>query len=318
MPARPTQHSADLLVIGWGLAGLVAAAEAVSAGRRVVIVDQEPRTNLGGQAWWSFGGLFFIDSPEQRRLGVKDSLELARQDWFGTAGFDRDEDAWPRRWAEAYLQFAHHEKRAWLREKGLGFFPVVGWAERGGDTALGPGNSVPRFHITWGTGPGIVAPFAAAVEAAEAAGRLTILPRHRVTRLTTTGGVVTGAAGDILAPSGAARGAASSREVVDAFEVTASATVVTSGGIGGNHDLVRQNWPARLGTAPESMVTGVPAYVDGSMLAITTQSGARVINADRMWHYVEGIQNVDPVWPGHGIRILPGPSSALIHRPGCS
>lgn len=316
MPARPTQHSADLLVIGWGLAGLVAAAEAVSAGRRVVIVDQEPRTNLGGQAWWSFGGLFFIDSPEQRRLGVKDSLELARQDWFGTAGFDRDEDAWPRRWAEAYLQFAHHEKRAWLREKGLGFFPVVGWAERGGDTALGPGNSVPRFHITWGTGPGIVAPFAAAVEAAEAAGRLTILPRHRVTRLTTTGGVVTGAAGDILAPSGAARGAASSREVVDAFEVTASATVVTSGGIGGNHDLVRQNWPARLGTAPESMVTGVPAYVDGSMLAITTQSGARVINADRMWHYVEGIQNVDPVWPGHGIRILPGPSSVWLDATG--
>jgi len=162
-----TPLSADVLVIGWGLAGLVAAAEALDAGRRVILVDQEPRTNLGGQAWWSFGGLFFIDSPEQRRLGIKDSLELATQDWLGNAGFDRPEDEWPRRWAEAYLQFAAGEKRAWLRERGVGFFPVVGWADRGGYGAIGPGNSVPRFHITWGTGPGIVAPFAAAVEQGE-------------------------------------------------------------------------------------------------------------------------------------------------------
>ena len=166
----PAPHQTDVLVIGWGLAGLVAAAEAAAAGRRVTIIDQEPRSNLGGQAWWSFGGLFFIDSPEQRRLGIRDSIELARQDWLGTAGFDRDEDLWPRRWADAYLDFAQGEKRAWLREKGVGFFPIVGWAERGGYTATGPGNSVPRFHITWGTGPGLVAPFQAAVEAAEADG----------------------------------------------------------------------------------------------------------------------------------------------------
>ncbi|GAA1965504.1 FAD-binding dehydrogenase [Microbacterium deminutum] len=316
MPAAPTTHSADVLVIGWGLAGLVAASEAVAAGKRVVIVDQEPRTNLGGQAWWSFGGLFFIDSPEQRRMGITDSLDLARQDWFGTASFDREEDAWPRRWAEAYLQFAHQEKRAWLREKGVGFFPVVGWAERGGYTALGPGNSVPRFHITWGTGPGIVAPFQSEVEAGESQGRVTILGRHRVISLTTVDGAVTGAAGDILAPSGAARGVASSREVVGAFEITAAATIVSSGGIGGNHDLVRKNWPARLGTPPATMVTGVPAYVDGSMLAISEEAGARLINGDRMWHYVEGIQNWDPVWPDHGIRILPGPSSIWLDATG--
>ncbi|WP_417562686.1 FAD-binding dehydrogenase [Microbacterium sp.] len=311
-----TVLSTDVLVIGWGLAGLVAAAEATAAGKRVVIVDQEPRTNLGGQAWWSFGGLFFIDSPEQRRFGIHDSFELARQDWFATAGFDREEDAWPRRWAEAYLQFAHHEKRAWLREKGVGFFPVVGWAERGGYTATGPGNSVPRFHITWGTGPGLVAPFQAAVEQAEAAGRVTILPRHRVTTLTTADGTVTGAAGDILAPTGAARGVATGREVVGSFAVTASATIVSSGGIGGNHELVRRHWPARLGTPPASMITGVPAYVDGSMQAVADAAGARLINGDRMWHYVEGIQNWDPVWPGHGIRILPGPSSIWLDATG--
>ena len=311
-----TPLSADVLVIGWGLAGLVATAEAAQAGKRVILVDQEPRTNLGGQAWWSFGGLFLVDSPEQRRMGIRDSLELATQDWFGNAGFDRPEDEWPRRWARAYLEFAAGEKRAWLRERGVGFFPVVGWAERGGYGAIGPGNSVPRFHITWGTGPGVVAPFIAAVEQAEREGRVTILPRHRVTALEVTGGAVTGARGAILANSGALRGEASTRDEIGEFEVAAGATVVASGGIGGNHELVRAFWPERLGSAPEHMLAGVPAYVDGSMHAVSAAAGARLINEDRMWHYVEGITNWDPVWPAHGIRILPGPSSLWFDATG--
>ncbi len=309
-------HRTDVLIIGWGLAGLVAAREAARAGKRVTLVDQEPRTNLGGQAWWSFGGLFFIDSPEQRRMGVHDSLELARQDWFATAGFDRPEDHWPRAWAEAYLQFAAGEKRSWLRSLGVGFFPIVGWAERGGYTALGPGNSVPRFHITWGTGPGIVQPFADYVDEAEIAGSISVLPRHRVTSLTVTDGAVTGASGDILAPSGAARGVATSREVVGDFDIAADAVVIASGGIGGNHDLVRAAWPQRLGSPPDEMLTGVPAYVDGSMQAVGAAAGGNLINGDRMWHYVEGIRNWDPVWPGHGIRILPGPSSLWLDATG--
>lgn len=311
-----TPLSADVLVIGWGLAGLVAAGEALEAGRRVILVDQEPRTNLGGQAWWSFGGLFLIDSPEQRRMGIRDSLALATQDWLGTASFDRPEDHWPRRWAEAYLQFAAGEKRSWLRERGVGFFPVVGWAERGGYGALGPGNSVPRFHITWGTGPGVVAPFASAVEQGEREGRITILPRHRVTGLITTDGAVTGARGTILESSPAARGVESSRRAIGDFEINAGATIVSSGGIGGNHDLVRAAWPASLGVPPEHMLTGVPAYVDGSMHAVSESAGARLINGDRMWHYVEGITNWDPVWPSHGIRILPGPSSLWLDATG--
>ena len=311
-----TPLSADVLVIGWGLAGLVAAGEALEAGRSVILVDQEPRTNLGGQAWWSFGGLFFIDSPEQRRMGIRDSLALATQDWFGTASFDRPEDHWPRRWAEAYLQFAAGEKRAWLRERGVTFFPVVGWAERGGYGALGPGNSVPRFHITWGTGPGVVAPFAAAVEQGEREGRITILPRHRVTELVTTDGAVTGVRGTILESSPALRGVESSRSAIGDFEISAGATIVSSGGIGGNHDLVRAAWPASLGVPPEHMLTGVPAYVDGSMHAVSDAAGARLVNGDRMWHYVEGITNWDPVWPSHGIRILPGPSSLWLDATG--
>jgi predicted oxidoreductase len=314
--SRADDPAADAIVIGAGLAGLVATAELVAAGKRVIVLEQEPQSNLGGQAWWSFGGLFLIDSPEQRRMGVRDSLELARQDWFGSAGFDRPEDAWGERWAEAYLDFAAGEKRAWLAERGVGFFPVVGWAERGGYGANGHGNSVPRFHITWGTGPGVVAPFLRAVREGVERGLVTLKFRHRVDGLVEQGGSVVGARGSILAPDPGDRGVASNREVVGDFSVVAGATIVTSGGIGGNHDQVRKQWPERLGTPPRHMLSGVPSHVDGRMLDISAASGARLINGDRMWHYVEGIENFDPVWASHGIRILPGPSSLWLDATG--
>ncbi|WP_375409837.1 FAD-binding dehydrogenase, partial [uncultured Methylobacterium sp.] len=311
-------RDADAIVVGAGLAGLVAATELTQAGKRVVVVDQEPEQNLGGQAFWSLGGLFLIDSPEQRRLGVHDSLDLARQDWMGSAGFDRVEDHWPRAWAEAYLAFAAGEKRAWLHALGLRFFPVVGWAERGGPSATGHGNSVPRFHITWGTGPGVLAPFVARAREAEALGLLSFRFRHRVDALETSAGRVIGVRGAILEASDAVRGAMTSRVETGAFALHADAVIVASGGIGGNHDLVRRNWPARLGTPLRSMVSGVPAHVDGRMIAIAQAAGARLINPDRMWHYVEGLRNWDPIWPDHGIRVLPGPSSlwfnAIGHR----
>ena len=312
-----TVSSSDAIVVGAGLAGLVAAAELVAAGRHVTIVDQEPEASLGGQAWWSFGGLFFVDSPEQRRMGIHDSPDLARQDWFGSAGFDRDdEDHWGRQWADAYLDFAAGEKRAWLRERGVSFFPVVGWAERGGDTATGHGNSVPRFHITWGTGPGLLEPFVAAVRRGVEAGLVTLKFRHRVDELIVENGAVVGVRGRVLAPDAGERSVASNRDVVGDFEHRAGATIVASGGIGGNHDLVRAQWPARLGTPPTQMLSGVPAHVDGRMLGISEHAGARLVNGDRMWHYVEGITNYAPVWARHGIRILPGPSSLWLDAAG--
>jgi predicted oxidoreductase len=309
-------ETTDVLVVGAGLAGLTAAAEIADAGRRVVLLEQEPEQSLGGQAFWSLGGLFFVDSPEQRRMGVKDSRELALQDWMGSAQFDRAEDYWPRRWAEAYVDFAAGEKRAWLRSMGHRVFPVVGWAERGDGRADGHGNSVPRFHITWGTGPGIVEPFERRVREHVAAGRVRLAFRHRVDEVLVEGGAAVGVRGAVLEPSSVERGRASSREVVGDFEMRAQAVVVTSGGIGGNHDLVRRTWPARLGEPPRTMVAGVPAHVDGRMLQITEAAGARVINPDRMWHYVEGIRNWDPVWENHGIRILPGPSSLWLDATG--
>jgi predicted oxidoreductase len=307
---------ADVVVVGAGLAGLAAAAELADAGRRVVLLDQEPEQSLGGQAFWSFGGLFLVNSPEQRRMGIRDSRDLALQDWFGSAQFDRPEDYWPRRWAQAYVDFAAGEKRAWLHDLGHRTFPVVGWAERGDGRAEGHGNSVPRFHITWGTGPGLVEPFERRVREAVDRGLVELRFRHCVDELVKTAGVVTGVRGRVLEPSAVDRGRASSRVTVDEFEIGAQAVVVTAGGLGGNHDLVRRAWPERLGAPPTRMVSGVPAHVDGRMQLITAEAGGRVINPDRMWHYVEGVENWDPVWENHGIRILPGPSSLWLDATG--
>lgn len=308
----------DVIIVGAGLAGLVTACELLDANKKVLLVDQEPANSIGGQAFWSFGGLFLVDSPEQRRLGIKDTKELAWQDWLGTAGFDRldDEDAWGYKWAKAYVDFAAGEKYNWLKSKGIHFFPVVGWAERGGSLAGGHGNSVPRFHIVWGTGPGLVEPFAQKVLQAASTDKIEYKPRHQVTELLTTNGAVTGIHGNVLEESNIERGEKSSRVVIDTFKYTADAVVVASGGIGANIELVKKNWPARLGKPPENMVSGVPAYVDGKVLEMAEGIGGRIVNRDRMWHYTEGLKNWNPIWPNHGIRILPGPSSMWFDATG--
>lgn len=308
----------DVIVVGAGLAGLTAVCELIDTGKKVLLVDQEPASSIGGQAYWSFGGLFLVDSPEQRRMGVKDSYELAWQDWIGTAGFDRleDEDSWGYKWAKAYVEFAAGEKYTWLKSKGIKFFPVVGWAERGGSLAGGHGNSVPRFHIVWGTGPGVVEPFVQKVLEAAGKGDIKYKPRHKVTDLLVENGAVVGIIGKELEADDVERGRESSRVELGEFEYRADAVVIASGGIGANLELVRENWPSRLGTPPNEMVAGVPAYVDGSMLKIAEKIGSRLVNKDRMWHYTEGLKNWNPIWQNHGIRILPGPSSMWFDATG--
>ncbi|MEM6588851.1 MAG: FAD-binding dehydrogenase [Pseudomonadota bacterium] len=300
----------DAIVVGGGLAGLAAATELGDLGKSVIVVDQEGPQNLGGQAFWSLGGIFMVDTPEQRRMGISDSLDLARGDWAGSAQFDREEDAWPRKWAEAYLDFACGGLREWLHGMGMRWFPVVGWAERGGSFADGHGNSVPRFHLTWGTGPGVIAPFVARCAEHEKAGRLRYAFRHQVDGIEMTNGAATGVNGTVLAEDDAERGAKTNRDKVGEFSLKADSVIVTSGGIGGDLDRVRRAWPVdQLGPVPERMVCGVPAHVDGRMLDVTEAAGASLINGDRLWTYTEGVQNWDPIWPDHGIRILPGPSS---------
>ncbi|WP_123659489.1 FAD-binding dehydrogenase [Salinisphaera japonica] len=312
------QTDCDALIVGAGLAGLVAACELADAGKTVWLIEQEGANSVGGQAHWSLGGLFMIDTPEQRRWRIKDSPALALNDWLGSAAFDRPEDAWPKAVAEAFVDFASGPMRAWLHAMGMRWFPVVGWAERGGGHAGGHGNSVPRFHLTWGTGPGVVAPFAARLAEHEAHGRVAFCFRHQVDTLITADGAVVGVAGSRLATDDVARGARSSREVVGDFAYRAGCVIVAAGGIGGDHDKVRAHWPVeRLGAPPAHMLSGVPHHVDGRMIDITARDGhAAIINADRMWHYTEGIANWDPIWPAHGIRIIPGPSSLWLDADG--
>jgi predicted oxidoreductase len=308
---------ADVIIIGGGLAGLVAAHELTQRGKKVFLLDQEGAQNLGGQAFWSLGGLCMVDTPEQRRMRIRDSHDLAYQDWMGSAQFDREEDHWPRQWAEAYLKFASGEMRSYLHDLGMRWFPVVGWAERGGSFATGHGNSVPRFHITWGTGEGIIEPFVLRAQEAETNGLLTFKYRHQVSKLIKKNDAVVGVEGQVLEPTTVKRGEQSSREVVGDFEYHAQSVIVSSGGIGGNLELVKKNWPTkRLGKAPEKMISGVPHHVDGKMIGIAKQAGANAINEDRMWHYTEGVKNFDPIWPSHGIRILPGPSSMWFDAEG--
>jgi predicted oxidoreductase len=309
-----------VIIVGCGLAGLVAAFELSKRNVPTLMVDQENEAIFGGQAFWSLGGLFCVNSSDQRRVGIKDSRDLALQDWMGTAAFNREkEDYWPRQWAEAFVNFATDELEQYV--KGLGLkFVSVGWAERGGSHAGGHGNSVPRFHATWGTGPEVVRIFKEPVEAAARKGLIGFKFRHQVDQIIVdekTGAAV-GVRGTVLESSDTERGVASSRKAVGDFELRGAAVLIATGGIGGNVDAVRKNWPVeRLGArVPESFVVGVPAHVDGRMIDIARTAGANIINSDRMWHYTEGIRNWNPIWPGHGIRILPGPSSLWLDATG--
>lgn len=282
-----------VLIVGGGLAGLAAALELTRAGERAVILDQEPEASLGGQAFWSYGGVFYVDSPYQRSLGIRDSYELARRDWFNSAQFDRPdtEDKWAIQWAEAYLRWVTDRSglQSYLQDLGIEIFPTVSWAERGGLSASGHGNSVPRFHITWGTGPALVKLFVKPLRAAEANGLVTFRFRHKVDELTLgPDGSVVGATGSVLQPSEVARGVKSSRANVGKFVYRARAIVISTGGIGGNPDLIRQLWPTQvLGPCPENFVLGVPNHVDGSGLALGREAGGAIVNPDRLWFYTE-------------------------------
>lgn len=301
----------NVFVIGAGLSGLVASTELLKKGYHVTLLDQEPRQAIGGQAYWSFGGLFLVNSKIQQRLGVHDSFELALNDWFGTAQFDRldGEDYWANEWAKAYVKFATYDKENYLKNMGIKLIPILGWAERGGTSASTHGNSVPRFHITWGTGPGLVNPFIRYVFQKEQEGQFTFLPRHQVTQVTIDDNQIKHIAGNILEESDVARGKPSSRTIIDTFSYNVDYLVITSGGIGANIPLIKKYWPKRLGKPPKNMIQGVPDSTDGLLINISEYAGVNVVNKDRMWHYTEGIKNHSPIWSNHGIRIIPGPSS---------
>jgi uncharacterized protein len=284
----------DVLIIGGGIAGITTALELLDGGKSVLLIDRDEDSVFGGLARESFGGMFFVDSPQQRRQGIRDSTELAFSDWCSFAEFDAEDDL-PRAWARVYVSRTTADVYRWVRRYGVSFLPVVNWVERG---EFYPGNSVPRFHISWGTGKGLTEALIAALRAHRNFGRLTLRFNQRVERLTHQGGKVDGAAG-IDETSGAP------------FEVAAEQVVIASGGInGGDLIRVRQNWHRDWGTSPETLLNGSHRFADGKLHDAAVAAGGVLTHLDRMWNYAAGVHHPHPRKPFHGLSLVP-PRSAL-------
>lgn len=287
------EDRSDVLIIGGGIAGIATALDLLDGGKSVLLLDRDRESAFGGLARESFGGMFFVDSPEQRRQGIRDAVDLARRDWFSFAEFGA-EDHWPKAWAEAYVQRCTADVHRWVRGFGVSFLPVVNWVERG---EFRPGNSVPRFHVAWGTGTGITDALIAALRGHRNAGRLTLRFNRRVERLVTRGGRIDGAAG-VDEESGAP------------FEVRAEQVVVAAGGINGDLDRVRQNWHRDWRTPPAELLNGSHQFADGRLHDAVAAAGGVLTHLDKMWNYAAGVHHPRPRKPNHGLSLVP-PRSAL-------
>jgi uncharacterized protein len=279
----------DVVVVGAGLAGLVTTLELLDQGRSVTLLDRCRPEEVGGLAREAFGGMFMVDTSEQRRSGIEDSVELATEDWMRMAAFEPQDDL-PRRWAEQYVKRARDEVGGWLKEHGVRFFPVVNWAERG---VYGDGNSVPRFHLTWGCGKALVDAMWGALRGR---GGLDVNFNTRVTELVMDGDRVTGV------------------RTEDGAEHTAPDVVIAAGGIGGNLDIVREHWPRNLGSPPKDILMGSHYYADGAMHEEVERRGGKITNLDRMWNYADAVRHPHPARPLHGLKLIP-PRSGLVLDP---
>jgi predicted oxidoreductase len=301
-PATPLQeirltlklYQSDVIVAGGGLAGIVTALELLDRGRHVLILDRDLERHLGGLAKKSFGGILFVDTPLQRRMGIRDNPDLAMADWQRRAFFN-EADHWPRAWARAYVDNAREMIYDWLTARGVGFLPMVQWVERG---LLQPGNTIPRWHIAWGTGFAIIEALQARLAQHPHRKRLQMLFGHRVERLQTTAGRVTGCGG-VVEKSG------------QTFEARAQAVVIASGGIcGGDLSCVKTNWFQGWGMPPPTLLNGSHQYADGLLHQAAARTGARITYLDRQWHYAAGVRHPDARIPNEGLSLVP-PRSAL-------
>ena len=289
----PGRLSADVVIAGAGIAGVAAAIEALERGRRVILVDRDVEENLGGQAKDAFGGLWFAGTPLQRRRGISDGPELGFADWlsFGELG---DDDAWPRAWAKAYVERCVPEVHDWLVSLGVRFMPMPMWVERGLEV---PGNSVPRFHLVWGTGRALSDCLVGRLLAHPRRDLLELRFGHRVDALVTSAGRVAGLAGT-TEPAG------------EPFEVAGESVVIAAGGISGDIERVRRHWHADWGTPPAVILNGSHRFADGRLHDAAVRAGANVTHLDWQWNYAAGIRHWRPRKPGHGLSLIP-PKSAL-------
>jgi predicted oxidoreductase len=284
---------ADVIVVGAGIAGLVATLELLEHGRDVLLIDRCEPEEVGGLAREAFGGMFMADTSEQRRSKIPDSVELALADWMRMADFD-ESDEWPRRWAEQYVARARDEVGGWLKSHGVRFFPVVNWAERG---VHGDGNSVPRFHLTWGCGKALVDCVWGSIQShPRRSSALDVRFGTTVKGLITAGGPVSGV------------------ELEDGSSVGARAVVIAAGGVGGNLDIVRKYWPSDLGPPPENILMGSHYYADGAMHEEVERIGGNVTHLSRMWNYADAVRHPRPQRPLHGLKLIP-PRSGLVLDP---
>ncbi len=335
----------DVIVVGAGLAGLVCTLELLRSSHTVLLLDRGRPHEVGGLAREAFGGMFMVDSPEQRRSRIRDSERLALEDWLRIAELG-PEERWPRAWAEQYVTRARDDVGGWLRELGVRFFPVVNWAERGN---FGDGNSVPRFHLTWGTGKALVQAVWGAIEGHPRRENLEVRFGARVTGLVTDGqsSVVgcrvededlergrraeggeprafgtwppteTGEEGQ-GASTGHGAGTEEGAGEQGTYEAHASrAVVVAAGGIGGNPDLVRRVWPtAELGSPPQRLLMGSHPYADGALHEEVERVGGAVTHLSRMWNYADAVRHPAPQRENHGIKLIPPRSGVMLDPDG--
>ncbi|HVR05874.1 MAG TPA: FAD-binding dehydrogenase [Solirubrobacteraceae bacterium] len=327
----------DVIVVGAGLAGLVCTLELLRGGQRVLLLDRCHPQEVGGLAREAFGGMFMVDSPEQRRSRIRDDERLALEDWLRIADFE-PEDRWPRRWAEQYVTRARDDVGGWLRTLGVKFFPVVNWAERGN---FGDGNSVPRFHLTWGTGKALVQAVWEGIQSDPRRPALEVRFETRVTGLVLSGegrvvgcrvvdegdGRLRGRGGGRGAQSAGRAGLARGRDPqagadedgagADAAELRASrAVVIAAGGIGGNPEIVRREWPASLGGPPRSLLMGSHPYADGAMHEEVRRVGGGVTHLSRMWNYADAVRHPEPQRENHGVKLIPPRSGVMLDPDG--
>jgi predicted oxidoreductase len=292
--AQPKEFKTDVVIAGGGLAGIVTAHELLGSGRRVLLIDKDKRENFGGLARQSFGGVHMIDTPHQRRLRIKDSPELAWRDWQSVADYQAN-DEWPRRWAQLYCERSRQDIFEFLNSKRIKFLPLVNWAERG---IYGPGNTVPRWHIVWGTGYEIVDRLLQALEAHPRRADLELLFDAEVSGIETAGGRAAGIRGRMM-DSGAE------------IRVSAEHVVIASGGIcGGDLSRLRANWYKPWGNPPEKLLNGAHIYGDGMLHDRVAEIGGAVTHLDLHWHYAAGVHHPAKRRPDDGLSLVP-PRSAL-------
>ncbi len=291
--SKTQTYSGDVIIIGGGLAGMTVALELLDHHFKIVMIDRDQPDRFGGLARESFGGVLMVNTPVQRRMGIRDTVELARKDWMSFAGFGPD-DFWPKQWMDLYLNQSIEDIYQWLKKRGVNFFPVVHWVERGYHV---PGNSVPRFHMVWGTGKGLIESLIQRLDVHPNRHNLSIHWGHRVNTLETKNGIISGCSG-----------------VIDhndqSFKAHSDCVVVATGGINGSLEKVRQHWHSDWGAPPKIILNGSHKYAIGDLHQGVEQIGGKLTHLDLMWNYAAGVSHPNPRMPFHGLSVVP-PRSAL-------